>query len=121
MAAMNTATAIGPFVYGILADATSVDVTLYVTSGVSVIAAIINYQLVGDERFGPQEEEEDEDDFYSDGDDLMSGMDPSSAAPGTASDRLSSRRSGSILPSSASRSVASLAHDLHVEFLPSFF
>lgn len=116
MAAMNTATALGPFLYGILTDMTSVDITLYVTTGVSVLAAFINYQLTGDERFGPSAEE-DEDEYGEE----MSGMDPSSMPTGTSEHP--SRSPGSYLPSvnTASRSIASFSHDLHVEFLPSFF
>ena len=115
MAAMNTATALGPVAYALLTDNTSVDITLYVTTGVSVLAALVNYQLVGDERFGPTAEEEGEEDYG----DEMSGMDPSSL-PASATP---SRSPGSFLPSmeSASLSVSSLAHDLHVEFLPNFF
>ncbi|CAB9519853.1 expressed unknown protein [Seminavis robusta] len=122
MAAMNLAGALGPFLYGILSDATSTSVTLYTSSAVSALAALVNYMLVGDERFGPQTEDDDE--GYpirassAAGDiaeDLASRLD--SVANSTPSDR----HSRSILPSTTTRSVGSMAQDLHVEFMPSIF
>ncbi|KAL3919598.1 MAG: hypothetical protein SGILL_003676 [Bacillariaceae sp.] len=54
LAFMNLASAIGPFLYGILADATSIDVVLYTTTGVSLLAAVVNAPLTRDARFGPE-------------------------------------------------------------------
>ena len=55
-ATMNLAAAVGPFLYGILTDATSIDVCLYTATALSVAAAVINSPLVLDPRFGPEVE-----------------------------------------------------------------
>lgn len=53
MAMMNLAGAIGPFLLGNLLDATSIDVCLYTTAGISVVAAIVNFPLSRHARLGP--------------------------------------------------------------------
>ena len=76
MAAMNFASAIGPFLYGVLHDTTNIDVTLYTTTGVSAIAAAVNYLMVGDKRFGPIAQDENsisDEDLLSDSDDDDTG------------------------------------------------
>ncbi|CAB9500689.1 major facilitator superfamily [Seminavis robusta] len=58
-AAMNLSSALGPFLYGLLTDATSIEVTLYTATGVSALAGLINAILVKDPRFRPNYDEEE--------------------------------------------------------------
>ncbi|CAB9500687.1 major facilitator Superfamily [Seminavis robusta] len=59
-AAMNLSSALGPFLYGLLTDATSIEVTLHTATGVSALAGLINAMLVKEPRFRPNNEEVEE-------------------------------------------------------------
>lgn len=54
MAVMNFCSAFGPFLYALLYDYTNIQVTLYSAVGISFMAALINFGLTKDRRFGPE-------------------------------------------------------------------
>lgn len=49
----NLVIGMGPFVYGLLSDAIGIQATLYISTGISILAAAINYPLTFHKEFGP--------------------------------------------------------------------
>lgn len=55
MTTMSLVLAIGPFLYGMLAEYTSINYSMNTAAAFSVLAAVINSRLVKDQRFGPKD------------------------------------------------------------------